>query len=73
MTPGVRSCKKGERREKGGASTADKQISDDAYRMIIQKATVYDLLRLVEQEPDKAYTAKELEKLFYGYIDRQKG
>ena len=36
--------------------------------VIIQKATVYDLKRIIEAEPDKTYTAEELKKILDAYI-----
>ena len=36
--------------------------------VLIQKATVYDLMRIIKENPDKAYTQDELEKLFDAYI-----
>ena len=37
-------------------------------RKDIQKAMAYDLLRIFEQTPDKAYTPKELKELIDAYI-----
>lgn len=37
-------------------------------RKDVQKAMAYDLLRILKQDPDKAYTAKELENLIDAYI-----
>ena len=37
-------------------------------RKDVQKAMAYDLLRILKQEPDKVYTAKELEALIDAYI-----
>lgn len=36
--------------------------------IIIQKATVYDLIQLIEAEPEKSYTPDELKKLLNAYI-----
>lgn len=36
--------------------------------VLIQKATIYDLMRIIKEDPDKTYTAEELEKLFDAYI-----
>jgi len=36
--------------------------------VIIQKATVYDLKRIINKEPDKTYTQEELEKILDAYI-----
>ena len=35
---------------------------------IIQKATIYDLLKLLKENPDKTYTVAELEILLDAYI-----
>nr|DAI62551.1 MAG TPA: hypothetical protein [Caudoviricetes sp.] len=37
-------------------------------RKDVQKAMAYDLLRILKQDPDKNYTAAELEKLIDAYI-----
>ncbi len=37
-------------------------------RKDVQKAMAYDLLRILKQEPKKAYSAEELEKLIDAYI-----
>ena len=37
-------------------------------RKDVQKAMAYDLLRILKQEPDKTYTAAELEALIDAYI-----
>ena len=36
--------------------------------VIIQKATVYDLKRIIEADPDRTYTAEELKKILDAYI-----
>ena len=36
--------------------------------VLIQKATIYDLMRIIRENPDKTYTQEELEKLFDAYI-----
>ncbi len=36
--------------------------------VLVQKATVYDLMRIIKENPDKTYTVEELEKLFDAYI-----
>lgn len=41
---------------------------DEAWSLIVRKATVYDLLRRIAENPHQAYTIKELEKLFDAYI-----
>lgn len=36
--------------------------------LMIQKATVYDLKRILEGDPEKTYTADELKKILDAYI-----
>ena len=36
--------------------------------IIVQKAAVYDLMRIIKESPDKTYTAEELEQLLHAYI-----
>ncbi len=36
--------------------------------ILIQKATIYDLMRIIKENPDKTYTQDELERLFDAYI-----
>jgi len=36
--------------------------------VIVQKATVYDLKRIINKEPNKTYTQEELEKILDAYI-----
>lgn len=36
--------------------------------LMIQKATMYDLLKILETDPDKTYTVEELKKLMDSYI-----
>lgn len=36
--------------------------------VIIQKATIYDLKRILKEHPDKTFTWDELEKVFDAYI-----
>ena len=40
----------------------------DKWNLIVQKATIYDLMRIIKENPDKTYTQEELEKLFDAYI-----
>ena len=40
----------------------------DEWSLIVQKATIYDLKHIIKEDPDKTYTAEELEKLFDAYI-----
>lgn len=37
-------------------------------RMDIRKAMAYDLLRILKQNPEKAYSMEDLEKLIDAYI-----
>lgn len=46
---------------------ANNMPSDD-WSLIVQKATIYDLMRIIEEDPDKTYTQEELKKLFDAYI-----
>lgn len=43
-------------------------MTPDKWILIIQKATVYDLMRIIKEHPGKTYTQEELEKLFDAYI-----
>lgn len=36
--------------------------------IMIQKATVYDIKRILKEKPEKTYSAEELEKLLDAYI-----
>ena len=36
--------------------------------VIIQKATMYDLKRILEADPDKTYSVEELKKIIDSYI-----
>ena len=36
--------------------------------IMMQKATVYDLLQIIKANPDKSYTAEELEDILAAYI-----
>ena len=36
---------------------------------IIQKATVYDLVKILKKDPEKSYTPEEIEKLFDAYLE----
>ena len=36
--------------------------------VIVQKATVYDLMRIIRENPEKTYTVEELEQLLHAYI-----
>lgn len=36
--------------------------------IMFQKSTVYDLLQLIEQAPNKTYTQEELKELLTAYV-----
>lgn len=36
--------------------------------IMMQKATVYDLLQIIKSEPNKSYTAEDIEKIMAAYI-----
>lgn len=36
--------------------------------IMFQKSTVYDLLQIIKKNPDKTYTAAELEELLAAYV-----
>lgn len=46
---------------------ANNMPSDD-WSLIVQKATIYDLMRIIKEDPNKTYTQEELKKLFDAYI-----
>ncbi len=37
--------------------------------IMYQKSTIYDIIRLIKKNPDKTYTADELEELLNVYIE----
>ena len=37
--------------------------------LLIQKATVYDLARILKKEPKKTYSVEEMDQIFDAYID----
>lgn len=43
-------------------------MSPEKEIVMIQKATVYDLKRILREQPDKTYTQEELEKILDAYI-----
>ncbi len=43
-------------------------IPTENERKDLQKAMAYDLIRNVERDPDKTYTAKQLKELIDAYI-----
>lgn len=36
--------------------------------LMFQKSTVYDLLQIIEKNPDKTYTTAELKELLAAYV-----
>ena len=36
--------------------------------IMLQKATVYDIRRILEREPDRTYTLQELQQILDAYI-----
>ena len=36
--------------------------------VMFQKSTVYDILQILKQNPEKAYSLEELEKLLTAYV-----
>lgn len=36
--------------------------------IFIQKATIYDLIRIFEEDPDKTYSVEEVKKLLNTYV-----
>ena len=43
-------------------------MSSEKEMLMVQKATMYDLKRILEQDPDKTYTVAELKQLIDAYI-----
>ncbi len=43
-------------------------MSSEKEILMVQKATVYDLMRILEQNPGKTYTVEELRQLIDAYI-----
>ena len=43
-------------------------MSSEKEVILIQKATMYDLKRILEQDPEKTYTVEELKQLIDAYI-----
>ena len=43
-------------------------MSSEREILIVQKATVYDLMRIIRENPEKSYTVEELEQLLHAYI-----
>lgn len=37
--------------------------------IMYQKSTIYDILKLIKREPDRTYTADELEALLNAYVE----
>jgi hypothetical protein len=36
--------------------------------VIVQKATIYDIKRILRENPDKVYTCEELEQILDAYV-----
>ncbi len=43
-------------------------MSTEKEIIMFQKSTVYDILQLIKKNPDKTYTADELEELLTSYV-----
>lgn len=43
-------------------------MSTEKEIIMYQKSTVYDLLQLIEKDPDKSYTVEELRELLAAYV-----
>ena len=41
--------------------------------VMLQKATVYDIRRILEENPDKTYTLEELQQILDAYVTRIEG
>ncbi|MCI8879299.1 MAG: hypothetical protein HFH27_04880 [Clostridiaceae bacterium] len=41
----------------------------ESERKDIRKSMAYDLLRIIHENPEKSYTAEELEQLIHTYLD----
>lgn len=41
--------------------------------VMLQKATVYDIRRILEENPDKTYTLEDLQQILDAYITRVEG
>lgn len=41
--------------------------------IMLQKATVYDIRRILEEDPDKTYTLQELRQILDDYVTRVEG
>jgi hypothetical protein len=44
------------------------QMSTEKEILMFQKSTVYDLLQIIEKNPDKTYTTAELKELLTAYV-----
>lgn len=44
------------------------QMSTEKEIIMFQKSTVYDLLQLIEKDPNKSYTVEELRELLAAYV-----
>lgn len=45
-----------------------RQMSTEKEIIMFQKSTVYDLLQLIEKDPNKSYTVEELRELLAAYV-----
>ena len=43
-------------------------MSTEREILVAQKAAMFDLIQILKQQPDKAYTVDELESLIVAYI-----
>lgn len=43
-------------------------MSTEKEIIMFQKSTVYDLLQLIKEDPNKTYTVEELEQLLSAYV-----
>lgn len=43
-------------------------MSTEKEIIMFQKSTIYDLLQLLERDPDKTYTVEELRELLAAYV-----
>ncbi len=43
-------------------------MSTEKEIIMFQKSTVYDLLQLIKEDPNKTYTVEELEQLLKAYV-----
>ena len=43
-------------------------MPDEKWTLIVRKATVYDLIRIFNEDPKRSYTVEELGQLLDAYI-----